>query len=620
MSARLKQFAEPFAVGNRANVMRTVLTLLTAVAASGAAAFLIESDHISRVEIVLFAAVLIVGILFGVVYGLVALAAALVFRTVTGASLFPFALATHDAILLVCLGVGVALVGLSLDSALRLAWRRRAKAPDLGPAASARRSAPDFVRDDALMPRLVARGASFWKLLKRALAFVAVLAAGVVAGWIAGRYVGPTSQLPIMLSAVTACGALYGAGLGLTAGVMALLAVQVLGGLPTLPLFSLGMGLQLVVFAVVGWSVGRLCDESRRQSERLSGIVGATRDLSSNADEAAVRQVLLDRLSGLTSVSRAELRDEAGVIIAARAPTPESADAAHPWRLRRLVADGRDVGEARWSPATDGASAADDNLICSIIDLGAAAIVRARLNAEKAEMEFVTRTEHLRTILLDAVSHHFRSPLAGILGSVTSVLSLPDQHDRNLRRELLLIIKEQANRLNRYVDNFLSVARLESGSIDVNRRSLSLEALIYDVWETFGEAGGSRRFLRVKMDPQPVLMDEALMTQVLGNLLENAIKFSAEGSVIDVVGVWQDDELRIDVIDEGCGVPEASLDRMFDRFYRSPGAKSPGLGLGLYITRSLVEILGGRVQAHNRLEGQTGLAVTFYLPAQRGSP
>jgi signal transduction histidine kinase len=578
MASRIKQLTQPLANGVQASAMRTTVTLLTAVAASGGAALLIESDHIGRVEIVLVSAVLFVGILFGLLYGVIAFAAALAFRALTGASLFAISLQSDDALLLMVFGVGVAVVGLFINSARR----------------------------SSLMSNAARQGPS---------------AAGVSAGWLAGRYFGDVSQLPIMLSAVTACGALFGAPIGLASGVIMLLAMQMLGGAHALPLFSLAMAMQIAVFAGVGWGVGRLGDELRRQSDRLKGLVNATRDLSLGADEAVIREILLDRLSKIANLSHAELRDESGEIKGARGSvkgTPASGPAAA-WRTRRLVADGRDVGEARWLPEADGDSAVVDSLACSLVDLGAAAIVRSRLSAEKAEMEFITRTEHLRTILLDAVSHHFRSPLAGIIGSVTSVLSLPEQHDRDVRRELLLIIKEQANRLNRYVDNFLSVARLESGSIDVKPQLISLEALVYDVWESFGEAGGARRFLRVTLDEKPVRADEALMTQILGNLLENAIKFSSEGSVIDVIGKWQDDELRIEVIDEGCGVPETSLGRMFDRFYRSPGAKSPGLGLGLYITRSLAEMLGGRVEGRNRVDGQSGFVVTLHLPIQEGS-
>jgi signal transduction histidine kinase len=617
MASRIKQLTQPLANGVQASAMRTTVTLLTAVAASGGAALLIESDHIGRVEIVLVSAVLFVGILFGLLYGVIAFAAALAFRALTGASLFAISLQSDDALLLMVFGVGVAVVGLFINSARRSSLMSNAARQ--GPSAAA--AAPGLQPEARIGSDATSVGARFLRSVQRAASIAGVIAAGVSAGWLAGRYFGDVSQLPIMLSAVTACGALFGAPIGLASGVIMLLAMQMLGGAHALPLFSLAMAMQIAVFAGVGWGVGRLGDELRRQSDRLKGLVNATRDLSLGADEAVIREILLDRLSKIANLSHAELRDESGEIKGARGSvkgTPASGPAAA-WRTRRLVADGRDVGEARWLPEADGDSAVVDSLACSLVDLGAAAIVRSRLSAEKAEMEFITRTEHLRTILLDAVSHHFRSPLAGIIGSVTSVLSLPEQHDRDVRRELLLIIKEQANRLNRYVDNFLSVARLESGSIDVKPQLISLEALVYDVWESFGEAGGARRFLRVTLDEKPVRADEALMTQILGNLLENAIKFSSEGSVIDVIGKWQDDELRIEVIDEGCGVPETSLGRMFDRFYRSPGAKSPGLGRGQYITRSLAEMLGGRVEGRNRVDGQSGFVVTLHLPIQEGS-
>ena len=255
-----------------------------------------------------------------------------------------------------------------------------------------------------------------------------------------------------------------------------------------------------------------------------------------------------------------------------------------------------------------------DEVAAALTGLGASAVVRTRLSAEKAEMEFIARTEHLRTILLDAVSHHFRSPLAGIIGSVTSVLNLPDQHDREIRRELLLIVKEQANRLNRYVDNFLSVARLESGSVDVNFVDVDVEPLIYDVWESFGEAGGARRFLHVDADGQPLRADPTLLKQVLGNLLEHAIKFSAEGSVVKVRSHRLSERHVLQVLDQGPGVPEATLTRIFERFYRLPGASAPGLGLGLYISRSLVEVMGGEVEAANRSDGETGFSISMLMP------
>jgi K+-sensing histidine kinase KdpD len=286
------------------------------------------------------------------------------------------------------------------------------------------------------------------------------------------------------------------------------------------------------------------------------------------------------------------------------------------WRSRKLAGDGRDLGVVVWRRGR--ASAADpvvqDALVGALVDLGASAIARARLSAEKAEMEFVARTEQLRTILLDAVSHHFRTPLAGIMGSATSVLNLPVDHDPGARRDLLLIIKEQANRLNRYVENFLSVARLESGAIEMRPKPVMLEPFLYDVWESFGEDGGARRFLDAEIDPAPVQADPALLKQVFGNVLENAIKFSPEESVVMVRTRREAGALVVDVADEGCGVPPENRERIFQRFFRAPGARAPGLGLGLYITRSLAEMLGGGVTACERPDGRPGLVLSITLP------
>jgi K+-sensing histidine kinase KdpD len=158
------------------------------------------------------------------------------------------------------------------------------------------------------------------------------------------------------------------------------------------------------------------------------------------------------------------------------------------------------------------------------------------------------------------------------------------------------------------------VARLETGAIVPNPTEVALETLIYDVWETFGDAGGSRRFLQASIDHETLRTDAGLLGQVLGNVLENAIKYSPEGSIVDVSTITEDDRVVIKVVDCGPGIAPQNADRIFERFYRMRGVAAPGLGLGLYITRSLVEILGGAVDARNRTDGQTGLVVSVSLP------
>ena len=489
---------------------------------------------------------------------------------------------------------------------------------------------PDGARAYALLVDFVERRTFdfSWRLTlresRRGFVPFVILGAGLIAGLLVRDPVGLQASLLTMLIAVLCTAGVFGARYGFAAGVLAavLLNDVVAPGHGAAAMGSSAAVMNLIGFAAVGWSVGLLADRLQRKQSALEVLVTASHEISTTTDEAIIHQTLFDSLSKLTDRNWVETSDDSGAIRlsspAEGAPTApaDDEDIAEEWNSRPLIADGRTVGAVRWrylGLETDVEIA--DEIAASLVDLGASAIVRARLSLEKSEMEFIARSEHLRTILLDTVSHHFRSPLAGILGSVTSVLNLPDQHDREVRRELLLIIKEQTNRLSRYVDNFLSVARLESGSIDVNFADVLIEPLIYDVWESFGEAGGARRFLQVKVDPRPIRADPNLLAQVLGNVLENAIKFSPEESIVDVRSRREGDKFLLEVTDQGVGIQAGTEDHIFRRFFRNPGAKAPGLGLGLYITRSLIEMQGGAVKASNRDDGVSGLKVALTLPA-----
>ena len=106
--------------------------------------------------------------------------------------------------------------------------------------------------------------------------------------------------------------------------------------------------------------------------------------------------------------------------------------------------------------------------------------------------------------------------------------------------------------------------------------------------------------------------------KALVNILENAIKFSAEGSMVAVRARRAGEAVVLEFTDQGCGVAPGATERIFDRFFRGQSTPAPGLGLGLYITRSLIEILGGSVRAQNRTDGEGGLVISVSLPAAAG--
>lgn len=453
---------------------------------------------------------------------------------------------------------------------------------------------------------------------QRGVLSLCIALSGAAASYLVRGALGEPLSVVCTLVSVILVGGLVGARFGLFAGIVGWLALD-----RVIPDSNAAAEAAIAMssFAAMGWGVGMLGDRMRQAQRALETLVSAGRDLSTSNSEAEIRRGLMDSLASLSPRSRVQVCDANGPALVR---TPMAGGEWSPgdprWRMRVLAAADREVGLVRWwFPGSRRDVQALDEIAVSLIDLAASAIVRAKLNVEKGDIELVARTEHLRTILLDAVAHHFRSPLAGIIGSVTSILNLRDDQNGGVRRELLFIIKDQANRLNRYVDNFLSVARLESGDVDVSLAEVNVEALVYDVWETFGEAGGARRFLKADIDLGMITTDPGLLSQALGNVMENAIKYSPEGSTVDVQGRSEDGRLIITVCDEGPGVPADRLSRIFGRFYRGGAERAPGLGLGLYITSSLVEVLGGAVVAENRADGG-GLAVTISIPYQEPAP
>jgi two-component system sensor histidine kinase KdpD len=256
-------------------------------------------------------------------------------------------------------------------------------------------------------------------------------------------------------------------------------------------------------------------------------------------------------------------------------------------------------------------------LLDALVDQAAVAIERITLARGLDEARVSAETERLRAALLTSISHDLRTPLAAILGTVSSLRSYAEKYGPAEREELLATLQEEAERLNRFVANLLDMTRLESGAI-----ALRLEPI--DAGEIIGAAlGRAARLLarhRVEADIAPDLpmlpLDAALFEQVLVNLFDNAAKYAPPGSRIDVRARRCGERVEITVLDEGPGIPEGELERVFDKFYRvhAQDRRRAGTGLGLAICRGFVEALGGRIVAGNRRD-RTGAVLTITLPA-----
>jgi two-component system, OmpR family, sensor histidine kinase KdpD len=249
----------------------------------------------------------------------------------------------------------------------------------------------------------------------------------------------------------------------------------------------------------------------------------------------------------------------------------------------------------------------------------ALALERARLADEAQEAEVRIETERLRNSLLSSVSHDLRTPLATITGAVSTILEGRAPLDAATQHELLESVHEEAERLNRLVQNLLEMTRLESGALPLQRELHPPEEVIGAALGRLATRLADRRVTtKVPSDLPLVPMDDVLVEQVLVNLLDNALKYTPAGSPLEVIATATDQNLTIEVADHGPGLPPGEEDRVFEKFFRGEQRVARGAGLGLAICRGIVRAHGGRIWAQNLPGG--GVAFLFTLPLATTAP
>jgi two-component system sensor histidine kinase KdpD len=220
------------------------------------------------------------------------------------------------------------------------------------------------------------------------------------------------------------------------------------------------------------------------------------------------------------------------------------------------------------------------------------------------------RPQDLRDALLSTISHDLRTPLVSIIGAVSSLLTYGATYEENARRDLLLTIQAEAERLNRFVGNLLDMMRLESGALELQREWVEIGDVIGTALSRLTQAL-SRHQLIVEVDPGlPMLrLDDVLIEHVLVNLLENAAKYSPPQTTIRVSARREGRAIVAEVADEGLGIPAGDLERIFDKFYRVQRGDrhGAGTGLGLSICRGIVEAHGGQITARSPANGRRRL-------------
>ena len=469
------------------------------------------------------------------------------------------------------------------------------------------------------------------------------------------RYSTGADLAMIFLASILSTGLIFGLRAAVAASALAILTYNFFF---LEPRFSLQIGhaadvftfaIFLAVAAVTGWLTGRVKDQARLSSQRaaaVTALLAASRRLSgaNTQDEAA--QILAEQASAASGGQALVLLPKADELVqVAGVPTmvtlSAGAMAAARWAWEKGEEAGAGTGtlpQVGWTfwplvgvrgragvagiEAVEHAGSDQERLVEAMLDQGAVALERAELAAATVENAALRRSDKLRAALLNSISHDLRTPLATVMGSATTLIDYGKALKPEVRADLLISIREEAERLNRYVGDLLDMTRLEGGALKTRSEWTDvrevLGAAIKRVERRLEKRTLTRDFPEALTS---VETDPGLLEQAIVNILENAVAYGPDGTRIDVAAYEDRANVVIAIDDEGPGIPQAEIERIFEKFRRveeptdrSRGVRAKGAGLGLSIAKGFTEAMGGRIAAVSPLAEGRGTRILISLP------
>jgi two-component system, OmpR family, sensor histidine kinase KdpD len=255
-------------------------------------------------------------------------------------------------------------------------------------------------------------------------------------------------------------------------------------------------------------------------------------------------------------------------------------------------------------------------LLDSLLDQTALAIERSLLAERVDEAQVRAEADKLRVAMLSSLSHDLRTPLASILGAATSLISGTALYNAQQTADLLATIRDEAERMDRFIGNLLDMSRLEAGALGTKVEALPVREIVETAVKRLGRRLAAHTIDIDLADNLPLVSaDPLLLEQSLVNLLDNAAKYAAPGTRITVAASATPERELVTIQDEGPGIAPDDLPHVFDKFYRAKDAdrRAAGTGLGLAVARGFVESFGGSLEAANRKDGR-GAILTLSLP------
>ena len=260
----------------------------------------------------------------------------------------------------------------------------------------------------------------------------------------------------------------------------------------------------------------------------------------------------------------------------------------------------------------------ENSIFLSVLGECAMALENEKNIREKEEAAVLAQNEQLRANLLRAISHDLRTPLTSISGNAGNLLSMGDEMDPEIRKQLYTDIYEDSMWLINMVENLLSTTRLVGGQLNLNMTEDLIEDVITEALQHVNKKGEQHQ-ITVECEDELLLakMDSRLIVQVIINLVNNAIQYTQEGSHIHILARKQGEQVEVSIADDGRGIPDEEKKKVFDMFYSGESKIADSrrsCGIGLSLCRSIIKAHGGEIAITDNVPH--GAVFTFTLPAE----
>lgn len=422
--------------------------------------------------------------------------------------------------------------------------------------------------------------------------------------------------VPVTIGAVW-----WGLGPGAVSAVAAFLSFNYLFIQPyyTFEVHNPGDWVVLAAFLAVAFVISELMGRTRvnlglaraREIEAMRLFELAT-TLARSRDEQSVSEALAEKAIDALLADRVEVSIESGAgspAFARGMKFSRKPDVVIPLQAARGL-----IGEIRLWRIRPPIQPAEERILQTFASQGVLAIERIRLSNADRKARVLEESDQLKSSLLSSVSHELRTPLSAIKASVSSLRSGEIEWDSEARADLLVTVEEEIDHLNVLVGNLLDMSRIEAGALKPHKKPNMLAEIVEAVLARMRSQTQQHRIgVDVRDDLPLVNVDFVQMEQVFTNLLTNSLKYAPPGSMIRITARQADEtSLLVRLTNQSIPVPENDLERIFDKFYRiDPSARVTGSGLGLSITKGIIEAHGGKIWAENLPDG---LAFNFIIP------